>query len=187
MGLSLMSASTCPAEVSLSRTLNPPASSSSSPLTSDLPAEEGVKLKENSLRGPVKCHIILLPSPSLHYSLPLVCPHRSRRRSWGHRGSCWGSRWRTHHYRCLPEDQGARCGAATASGGPLEGRQVRGGHRAGAEDAQIHGAQHHRQVPAQQHSGEPAPQWATKETLRSEGETHQKGRRKYTWIKHPRM
>lgn len=66
----------------------------------------------------------------------------------------------------MPEDQGARCGAAAAGGGPLEGRQVRGGHRAGAEDAQVHGAQHHRQVPAQQHGREPAAQRATKETLR---------------------
>ena len=130
---------------------------------------KGSKLKDNSLRGPVKCHIILLPSPSLHYSLPLVCPHRSRRRCWGHRGSCCcvGSCRRAK--RCLPEDQGARCGAAAASGGPLEGRQVRGRHRAGAEDAQVHGAQHHRQVPAQQHGGEPAAQRATKETLSGGG------------------
>lgn len=78
-----------------------------------------------------------------------------------------GSRRRVS--RRLPEDQGARCGAAAASGGPLEGRQVRGGHRAGAADAQVHGAQHHRQVPAQQHSREPAAQRTTKETLRGWG------------------
>lgn len=137
-GSNPMSASTRPAEVSLRRTrilqlqkLN----LNLWPLS--------CKLKENSLRGPVKCHIILLPSPSLHYSLPLVCPHRSRCCCWGHRGSCWGRRRRTDGRR-LPEDQGARCGAAAARGGPLEGRQVRGGHRARAEDAQVHGAQHHR-------------------------------------------
>lgn len=79
-----------------------------------------------------------------------------------------GSRRRAN--RRLPEDQGARCGAAAASGGPLEGRQVRGGHRTGAEDAKVHSAQHHRQVPAQQHGGEPPAQWATKETLRGRGE-----------------
>ena len=67
--------------------------------------------------------------------------------------------------RCVPEDQGARRGAAAARGGPLEGRQVGGSHRAGAEDAQVHRAQHHRQIPPQQHGGEPAAQRATKETL----------------------
>lgn len=71
--------------------------------------------------------------------------------------------------RCLSEDEGARRGAAAAGGGPVEGRQVRGRHRAGAEDAQIHGAQHHRQVQTQQHGGKPATERATKETLKGGG------------------
>lgn len=134
---------------------HPPSSSCStiSDLLTSLQGREGVK--EKSLWGCVKCHIILLPPLSLRASttsLPLVCPHRSRRRChcccWGHRGSRWWSRMGFDCRRGFPEDQGARCDAAAASGGPLERRQVRGSHRAGAEDAQIHRAQHHCQVSA---------------------------------------
>lgn len=130
-------------------------------LTSPQRREE--KLKRIPYRGQLSD--TLSGSPSLHYSLPLVCPHRSR---CNHRCCCWGrrgSRRRVTYHRLLPKDQGARFGSTATGSGPLEGWQVGGCHRAGAEDAQVHSAQHHRQVPAQQHGGEPAAEWPTEKTV----------------------
>lgn len=82
--------------------------------------------------------------PPSVYSLPPFCLHRSS---------------------VLPEDQGTRRAAAPEGGGPVEGRQIGRVNWAGAPHAQIHRAQHHRQVSPQQHGGEPATQRTAQKAL----------------------
>lgn len=96
----------------------------------------------HSNKSPVPLIDRSLP-PSV-YSLPPFCLHRSP---------------------VLPEDKGTWRAAAPEGGGPVERRQVGRVNWAGASHAQIHRAQHHRQVSPQQHGGEPATQRTAQKTM----------------------